>query len=239
MGAFPAIGGVALDARRPRVVAAGGVAELDALLAADGADIVELRADMWDAPDPAALPGLLARLRRGGRPIILTARAAAEGGRALDEGTRQALYVSGLEHADAVDVEIASTEIIGALLPRARATQRTVILSAHVLAATPPATTLLALADRARALGADVTKIVTYAADVDDVRTLIEVTLAARAHGIVTLATGPLGNARVFLPMAGSLLTYAHVGRPTAPSGQLPLPELVALLRRFYPDAAP
>ena len=235
MGELPAIGGVTLDTRRPRVVAAGGVAELDALLAAEGADIVELRADMWDAPDPAALPGLLGRLRSGGRPIILTARAAAEGGRALDENVRQALYVAGLEHADAVDVEIASSAIIGTLLPRARATKRTMILSAHVLAATPPATTLLALAERARALGADLTKLVTHAADVDDVRTLLEVTLAVRHHGVVTLAMGPLGNARVFLPMAGSLLTYAHVGRPTAPSGQLALPELVALLRRFYP----
>src|SRR6185436_8365962 len=188
MGELPAIGSVALDARRPRVVAAGGVAEIDALLAAEGADIVELRADMWDAPDPAALPGLLARLRGGGRPIILTARA-------LAEGVRQALYVAGLEHADAVDVEIASSAIIGALLPRARATKRTVILSAHVLAATPPATTLLALAERARALGADLTKLVTHAADVDDVRTLLEVTLAVRTHGVVTLAMGPLGNA--------------------------------------------
>jgi hypothetical protein len=51
------------------------------------------------------------------------------------------------------------------------------------------------------------------------VRTLLGVTLAARAYSIVTLAAGPLGAARVFLPMAGSLLTYAHVGRPTAPSG--------------------
>jgi 3-dehydroquinate dehydratase type I len=237
MGHSPAIGGLALTARRPCVVAAGGVAELDALLAADGADLVELRADLWDAPDPAALPGLLTRLRRGGRPVILTARAAAEGGRPLDEGVRSALYEVGLERADAIDLEIASTEIAATIVPKARAAGRTVILSAHVLDATPPAAALLTLVDRARARGADLTKIVTYAADVADVRTLLEVTLAARAHGIVTLAMGPLGAARVFLPMAGSLLTYAHVGRPTAPSGQLPLDELVGLLRRFYPNA--
>jgi 3-dehydroquinate dehydratase type I len=236
MGDFPAIGGLTLGTRRPRVVAAGGVAELDALVAADGADLVELRADLWDAPDPGALPGLLTRLRRGGRPVILTARAAAEGGRPLDEGVRKALYEAGLEHADAIDVEIASTEIAGALVPKARAARRTVILSAHVLDATPPAATLMALVDLARTRGADLTKIATHTADVDDVRTLLEVTLAARTYGIVTLAMGPLGAARVFLPMAGSLLTYAHVGRPTAPSGQLPLDELVALLRRFYPD---
>ena len=237
MGDLPAIGDLALGTRRPRVVAAGGVAELDALVAADGADLVELRADLWDAPDPGALPGLLTRLRRGGRPVILTARAAAEGGRRLDEGVRRALYEAGLEHADAIDVEIASTEIAAAVVPMARAARRTVILSTHVLDTTPPAAALMALVDLARTRGADLTKIVTHTADVEDVRTLLEVTLAARARGIVTLATGPFGAARVFLPMAGSLLTYAHVGRPTAPSGQLALDELVALLRRFYPDA--
>jgi 3-dehydroquinate dehydratase len=40
---------------------------------------------------------------------------------------------------------------------------------------------------------------------------------------------------RVLFPAAGSLLTYGHVGRPTAP-GQLPLGELAALVRRFYPS---
>jgi 3-dehydroquinate dehydratase type I len=236
MGDFPAIGGLPLGTRRPRLVAAGGVAELDALMAAAGADLVELRADLWDTPDPGALPDLLTRLRRGGRPVILTARAAAEGGGRLDEGVRKALYEAGLEHADAIDVEIASTEIAAAVVPKARAARRTVILSAHVLDATPPAAALLALVDLARTRGAHITKIVTYAADVEDVRTLLEVTLAARAHGIVTLAMGPLGATRVLLPLAGSLLTYAHVGRPTAPSGQLPLDELAALVRRFYPD---
>src|SRR5258706_489898 len=82
-------------------------------------------------------------------------------------------------------------------------------------------------------LGADVTKLVTHARDLDDLRVLLEVTLVARARGIVTLATGPAGPlSRVVLPAAGSLLTYGHVGRPTAPSGQLPLAELAALLRR-------
>lgn len=237
MGVARAIGGLALTAHRPRVVAAGGVAELDALVAADGADLVELRVDLWDAPDPAALPGLLTKLRRGGRPVILTARAAAEGGRALDEGMRRALYEAGLPHADAIDVEIASTDLVGSVVPKARATHRTVILSAHVLDATPPVAPLMALVGQAFARGADLAKIVTHAAEVADVRTLLEVTLMARAHGIVTLAMGPLGAARVFLPMAGSLLTYAHVGRPTAPSGQMPLGELVTLVRRFYPDA--
>src|SRR2546427_7656345 len=106
-----AIGSVQLSDRAPRIVAAGGEAELEALAAAGGADLVELRADLCEEPRPETLPSLLARLRAGGRPLILTTRAAAEGGRPMDEARRRALYTSGLPHTDAIDVEIASTAV--------------------------------------------------------------------------------------------------------------------------------
>jgi 3-dehydroquinate dehydratase-1 len=232
-----AIGSVQLSDRAPRLVAAGGEAELAALAAASGADLVELRADLSDDPRPETLPALLARLRAGGRPVILTARAAAEGGRPMDEVRRRALYLAGLPHADAIDVEIASAALAAELVPPARAAHKTIILSAHALHSTPPAAALLGLVDRAGALGADVTKLVTHASDLGDLRVLLEVTLVARARGIVTLATGPAGPlSRLVLPAAGSLLTYAHVGRPTAPSGQLPLAELASLLHRLLPQ---
>src|SRR6184192_4505019 len=163
-----AIGSVPLSDLAPRIVTAGGEAELEALVGADGADLVELRADLCDDPRPETLPALLGRLRAGGRPVILTARAAAEGGRPMDEARRRALYTSGLPHTDAIDVEIASTALAAELVPRARAAGRTVILSAHMLHSTPPAAALLGLIDRAEALGADVTKLVTHARDLDD-----------------------------------------------------------------------
>src|SRR5439155_110207 len=182
-------------------VAAGGEAELEALATAGGADLVELRADLCEEPRPETLPALLARLRAGGRPLILTTRAAAEGGRPMDDVRRRALYTSGLPHADAIDVEIASTALAAELVPQARAAGKTVVLSAHVLHSTPPAAALLGLIDRAEALRADVTKLVTHARDLDDLRVLLEVTLVARARGIVTLATGPAGPlSRVVLP---------------------------------------
>src|SRR5437762_64106 len=149
-----AIGSVQLSDRAPRIVAAGGEADLEALVGAAGADLIELRADLCEDPRPATLP----------------------------------------------------------------------------------AAALLGLVDRAEALGADLTKLVTHARNLGDLRVLLEVTLVARARGIVTLATGPAGPlSRVVLPAAGSLLTYGHVGRPTAPSGQLPIAELAALLRRLLP----
>src|SRR5882724_10253478 len=121
-----AIGSVQLSDRAPRIVAAGGEAELEALATAGGADLVELRADLCEEPRPETLPALLARLRAGGRPLILTTRAAAEGGRPMDDARRRALYTSGLPHADAIDVEIASTALAAELVPQARAAGKTV-----------------------------------------------------------------------------------------------------------------
>jgi len=229
-----AIGGVPLGGR-PRIVAAGGEVELDDLARAEGADLVEVRADLFHEPEPPRLTDAVVRLRTAGRPIILTVRSAAEGGRPLPDERRAALYRAGLSQVSAIDVEIASADLIADLVPRARAAGRTVLLSAHVLDHTPPAAALLALVDQAVALGADVTKVVTRARDLDDVRTLLEVTLAARPRPIVCFAMGEMGTlSRVLFPAAGSLLTYAAVGTPTAP-GQLPLGELVGLIRRFFP----
>ena len=176
----------------------------------------------------------LARLRAAGRPVILTVRAPAEGGRPLDDVARRELYLAGLPHADAVDVEIASTALASELVERARTTGRTVILSAHTMERTPPADTLLPLIDRAVAMGADVTKIAAMARDIEDVRVMLALTLAARERGIVTLTMGAAGTlGRLLLPAAGSLLTYGHVGTPTA-SGQLTVAELAALMRRLF-----
>jgi 3-dehydroquinate dehydratase type I len=230
-----AIGPVALGVA-PRLVAAGGDTELAALRAAEGAHLVEVRADLFAKPEPAGLARALEALRGGGRPIILTVRAGDEGGKPLPDRRRTELYRAGLPYADAVDVEIAAA-IAGDVVSQARGAGRTVILSVHVLDATPPAAALLALVDRGFALGADVVKLATHAAGLDHLRTLLAVTLAARERGVVTLATGPVGPlSRIVLPAAGSLLTYAHAGRPTAPgSGQPSVAELAALLARLFP----
>lgn len=230
-----AIGGVALAPGAPRVVAAGGEAELAALERAEEADLVEARVDLFDDPRPDALPAMLGRLRAAGRPVILTVRAAAEGGRPLAEERRRELYGAGLGSADAIDVEIASTALAGELLPRARAAGKTVILSAHVTGSMPTREVLLALIDRGRELDADVVKVAAVARSIDELAILIGATLAARGRAIVTLAMDRMGPlSRLVLPAAGSLLTYGHVGQPTAP-GQLPAAELAGLVRRLFP----
>lgn len=216
-------------------MASGGEDALDRLADATAADAVELRADLSDDPRPDALVAALRRLRAAGRPIVLTVRAAAEGGRALPDDRRAALYAAGMPHVDAVDVEIASRDLAADVVPRARAAGRLVILSAHDFQATPAPVALLGLAERARALGADLPKLATHAGAVEDLRTLLDVTLAARDDGVVTLGMGPFGPlSRILLPAAGSVLTYGAAGRPTAP-GQLAAGELADWLARLLP----
>jgi 3-dehydroquinate dehydratase-1 len=237
MGRPRSIGGVALGGSVPRIVAAGGETELEALAAAETADLVEARVDLFDDPQPDTLPATLGRLRAAGRPVILTVRAADEGGWPLADGRRRDLYAAGLAIADAIDVEIASTALVRELLPRARALGRTVILSAHATRTMPPLDVLLDIVGRGRELGADIVKVAAVARDVEELATLISVTLAMREHALVTLAMGQMGPlSRLVLPAAGSLLTYGHVGQPTAP-GQLPVTELATLVRRFFPEA--
>jgi len=236
MGRPPAIGHVQLSAGTPRVVAAGGEAELDALTRAAGADVVELRADLFEDPRPENVTAALVRLRAAGRPVILTVRAAAEGGRPLDEARRHALYTAGLPHVDAIDLESASAALVADVVPRARTAGRTVILSAHAFDAMPPEDALRGTIERAAGLGAALTKIAALACDVEELRRLLAVTLATCDRHVVMLAMGPMGPlSRLVLPAAGSLLTYGHVGRPTAP-GQLGVAELAAELRRLYPS---
>lgn len=231
------LGGVALGAA-PVVVAAGGEADVEALVRADGARVLELRADLFATPSPETLVPALRRLAATGKPLLLTVRAATEGGGvALDDDRRAALYAAGLPLVQAVDVEIASADLARDLVRRARATGALVLLSAHDFTTTPPADALHARIDAAFAAGADVAKLATHTATPAQLQTLLEVTLAARARGVATLGMGPLGPlSRVVLPSAGSLLTYAAAGAPTAP-GQLPVGELAALLARLYPAA--
>jgi 3-dehydroquinate dehydratase-1 len=228
------IGGLTLGAR-PCIVAAGGQNEIEALAAADGADVVELRADLFDDPSVARIVAALERVRTGGRPIVLTVRAEREGGRPMPEERRRAIYEAGLALVDAVDVEIASTALVATVVPAARRAGRTIVLSTHDFETTPARTELLARVARAFDAGADVAKIATQATTLAALQVLIDVTRGTAPLPVATLAMGPMGPlSRFVLAAAGSLLTYAAVGAPTAP-GQMPLAELAALVRRLFP----
>jgi len=197
-----------------------------------GLDLAELRIDSFAARDAGSVGAVAARF--AGVPTLATIRIAAEGGGwTASEAERTKLFLALLGGVDAVDVELAAREVLAEVGPAARSAGRLVIASHHDFAATPPAAALADVVARAAAAGADVVKIAALVRGPDDVRALARVLLEPAAIGRIVIGMGDAGLAtRVLFPALGSLVTYAHVGRATAP-GQLPLDELVALLRRL------
>jgi 3-dehydroquinate dehydratase-1 len=189
--------------------AAGGIAALRAR----GLDLAELRIDHFARQDAAHVRAELGRY--AGVPTLATIRIAAEGGGwAGSEAERAKLFLSLLDAADAVDVEL-------------------VMASHHDFAATPAPAALADVVARAHAAGADVVKIATAVRGPEDVRALARVLIEPAPIGRIAIGMGEAGLAtRLLFPALGSLVTYAHVGHVTAP-GQLPLDELVELLRRL------
>lgn len=197
-----------------------------------GLDLAELRVDTFAARDAGAVREVAARF--AGLPTLATIRIAAEGGGwSASEAERAKLFLALLDRVDAVDVELAARDVLAEVGAAARAAGRLVIASHHDFAATPAADALSDVVARAAAAGADVVKIATLVRGPDDVRALARVLLEPAAIGRIVIGMGDAGLAtRVLFPALGSLVTYAHVGRAHAP-GQLPLDELVALLRRL------
>jgi 3-dehydroquinate dehydratase/shikimate dehydrogenase len=203
--------------------------------AAEGADLIEMRLDTVDHPDVAgALEG-----RR--RPVIVTCRAAWEGGyfRGPEEDRRTILEQAISLGAEFIDVEARASFAPG--LIRARR-GRGVILSSHFFDGMPPD-----LADRWRALrssGAEVPKLAVAVRSLSE--TLQVMALAdqtsgdqdATTSGHLLIAMGEAGVAsRVLSSRLRNRWTYA--GQSVAPGQYSPRRLLGEFrFRELAPDAA-
>ena len=185
--------------------------------AAAQADLVELRLDGVDRPDPrGAIEG-----RR--RPVIVTCRPSWEGGAFNgSEEERERILTAALDAgAEFVDVE-ARAAFAPALVSRRRG--RGIVLSMHVAGDVPAD-----LADRARemrATGAEVVKIAIEARRLSDMVPLLAIaecpvfSAPDDDNGHVLLAMGDAGlPSRVLAARFGNRWTYA--GDAVAP-GQIP-----------------
>ena len=202
-----------------------------AALLGRGLDVAELRVDLFSS---IAADHVLATLDRfAGVPTLATIRHGDEGGGfRAGEAERLALYRALVPRVDAIDVEVAA-EIARPAIAAARDAGKLAIASFHDFAKTPAPAALADVVARGRALGADVVKIAAAVAGADDLRTLAQLLLAHEDVGLIVIGMGARGVAsRVLFPLLGSLLTYAAAETQTAP-GQLPLDELVTLLRRL------
>ena len=202
---------------------------------AAGLDVAELRVDLFSSYDPAAV---LATIRRfAGLPTIGTIRSKAEGGNwDRSEQQRASLFAAIMDDVDAVDIELSSSDILEPIVDDARRRDKIVIVSHHDFAATPSLERLNALAQQAKAAGADYVKIAAMAQSAADIQTLAQFTIANSALGLISIGMGPHGLcSRILFPALGSRLTFASLGQATAP-GQLTFEQTFDMFRTLYPD---
>ena len=190
------------------------------------ADLVELRLDFMERPDPA---GALADRRK---PAIVTCRPLREGG-TFDGTEEERLRI--LCDAQALGAEFIDVEWDAAIRPLfERRRGRGLIVSRHVFDRTPPDAP--AMFDQLRSVGGEIAKLAVMIERVSDLQTL---TRAARPDGSsILIGMGRAGVAtRVLAGHFGSRWTYAGAG--VAP-GQIPLSQLLREFhfRRVRPDAA-
>lgn len=205
-------------------------------------DLLEWRVDALDAAGDASALGAAARALRaaaGTLPLLVTLRAAREGGRdhGLDDAARVARLTAliGMGVADLVDLETdAAPEALRDLREACRRQGVALVLSAHHFDRTPPVAQMLAAFRRAADLGADVAKLAVMPTVPGDVDALLAATAqadAALAIPIVSMSMGEAGvPSRVRGFRHGSRITWASAAAASAP-GQLPLAELRARLR--------
>lgn len=196
------------------------------------ADLIELRVDYLRNAELEKL------LKAGERPLIVTNRRKAEGGRYRgDEKKRLAILRQAVDLGAAfVDVEIRTERSsLRELINNKNGTR--MILSSHDFQRTRSGGELRKLLDRMMRQGADVAKIATFARSWDDNLKVLALIPYARKRGqaIVTFCMGEKGKmSRIFSPLMGAAWTYASLGRRRASApGQLTVKEMREIWERL------
>jgi 3-dehydroquinate dehydratase-1 len=186
-------------------------------------DFFELRLDYLPDLDPKKI----GKLRR---PLIITVRHPAEGGRKIPVRTRASrsrheLLLKFLPFAQFVDVELRSLHELRPVWDEAERLRVKRICSVHDFARTPSHAVLQKQFQRAKRAGADIFKLVTRAETVGDLITLLQFLRRARGQCCV-MAMGKFGPiSRLLFSECGSMLVYAPLRRALYP-GQFTLQEL-------------
>jgi len=196
------------------------------------ADLIELRVDYLRNAELEKL------LKAGERPLIVTNRRKAEGGRYRgDEKKSLAILRQAADLGAAfVDVEMRTERSsLRELIKNKNGTR--MILSSHDFQRTLSPSALRKLLDRMMRQGADVAKIATFAQSWDDNLKVLALIPYARKRGqaIVTFCMGEKGKmSRIFSPLMGAAWTYASLGRRRASApGQLTVKEMREIWERL------
>jgi 3-dehydroquinate dehydratase I len=194
-----------------------------------GVDLLEVRVDGLDG-DIDAVCDYITRIKKpGSMPLIGTIR---ENSRT--KADRIGMFERIIPLVDAVDIEIEAA-IAKQVVRMAKAKGRTAIVSIHDFSGTPNDASLRRIVKTAFGFGCHIVKIAALANCREDAVRLLEFTRSCKKP-IVAFSMGEYGTvSRVMSMLFGSLYTYGFVKKANAP-GQLPIGELIQLLRRFFPD---
>lgn len=225
------------DTPQPKVVATihhpDDLLILTSTLPPNSSDILEFRLDQLlstttpadlEIPSPPPLPS------------IITARHPQEGGaNGLNDDTRLELILKHIPVAAAVDIEIASLNLIQEIAPRIESQETNLILSWHDFEGTPSLEELRSRIENAKSLGADIVKLATKLRSLDDLNRLLELVTDPPSLPLSVMGMGALGpTSRILLGQYGSCLNYGYLSQPNAP-GQWPAHLLKTALESLGP----
>ena len=188
-----------------------------------GADIFELRLDLGELRTAKEAADAAASF--AGHPLIVTCRSKREGGRLRTEEEREAMLRACLPHAQAVDIELSSPELLAAIKPLCNDDGPDLIISGHYLDERPDFKKLLERADEAAAAGADIIKIVIAAGSIEYVDTLAQVLQVQLDQGrrMVAMGMGEAGAySRMRMGKMGACFVFAGLNGFRGPGPTLP-----------------
>lgn len=202
-----------------------------------GMDVAELRFDLYNSLSAEGCDELV---QQSTIPVIATLRHADEGGGwQQSEAERITRYRSWLSQVAAIDIELGHQTTIDEIADDCRNSNTTLIGSFHDFEKTPSAEILQDVIQRAVEAGVDIVKIAASVNSEDDLRRLAQALALAPTLPKIVLGMGPQGKiSRLAFPALGSLLSFAYIGKPTAP-GQPSLSELLQARHQWFGGDAP
>lgn len=191
-----------------------------------GADIIELRVDLFENKDPDFVLECIEKVKKAGLRTILTVRNEKEGGSKVEN--RIEIFRRCSPYSDYTDIELSSQDILPEVRDIVKTSQRKLIISYHNFELTPPNWILKEILREARRRQGDIVKISVKANSYEDTARLL--CLGKEEEGDkILIAMGEYGKiSRIAGFVFGSVITYSFIGSPVAP-GQVELTEMVRL----------
>ncbi len=186
--------------------------------AKDAADIAEVRADALLAQN--VLPAKMeAALKARKRPVLLTLRIPAEGGRLTSTvAERRALYLQLLPHVEGIDVELATAKAMQPVIDAARHGGKTVVLSAHAIDKPATSAQFARWTKQFDGQPHTILKVASRIVGWRDLQQLAGLLVNHPEWPIAVMGLGPYAaQSRLVLAALGSRLVYGYLDQPAAP----------------------